>query len=422
MLLKRHGLVREHRGGVWERLRDRRHRGRPERATSPTTRSAASRTAQKLRRDGALLPDRALPHAVHPGVLRRGASPTTSAAATATTTRRAPPARGAHANEPPRAARPWSDRIVAPPRRSRAPAAFGVGEEVAARHLRRGDGDGAGRRPRRGRLRRPRHAHDPHRAAAPDSAERPAGALRACCGGGRRGAELRRRAPFPPPCPRVAMGRPLHRARPVELRSAPRAGDRLLRWPHPGAVDEFMASHGRDATTTGSTCRRTRRAGLQRVSFMRADQLRRECGFLVQAHGVADVYLIFHGPAEDGPPQATCADYRRKLPDPRRGRSAPSSSATPHEVIRHGFGWQLTPGCTRSAARSPAQGGCSSSPRPRPAAAPPTRCPSDGKPARGTLPTLSPASLSHRPRRGGTRAKRAAPRTSLGVLLAAAPS
>jgi hypothetical protein len=48
--------------------------------------------------------------------------------------------------------------------------------------------------------------------------------------------------------------------------------------------------------------------------YLRADAFRREFRFLLGAHAIEDVFLIFHGPAEDGPDEALCADYRRKLP------------------------------------------------------------------------------------------------------------
>ncbi|HEV8365427.1 MAG TPA: hypothetical protein VGQ52_18055 [Gemmatimonadaceae bacterium] len=48
--------------------------------------------------------------------------------------------------------------------------------------------------------------------------------------------------------------------------------------------------------------------------FLRAQQLRRECRFLVDAHEIEEIVLLFHGPSSDGPPEAMCADYRRKLP------------------------------------------------------------------------------------------------------------
>jgi hypothetical protein len=48
--------------------------------------------------------------------------------------------------------------------------------------------------------------------------------------------------------------------------------------------------------------------------FLRAEQLRRECKYLVELHAVSHIVLLFHGPASDGPIAAACADYRRKLP------------------------------------------------------------------------------------------------------------
>jgi hypothetical protein len=46
----------------------------------------------------------------------------------------------------------------------------------------------------------------------------------------------------------------------------------------------------------------------------RAQQLRNECKYLIELHEVQQVILLVHGPAPDGPPEAVCADYRRKLP------------------------------------------------------------------------------------------------------------
>lgn len=48
--------------------------------------------------------------------------------------------------------------------------------------------------------------------------------------------------------------------------------------------------------------------------LIRHDQLRRETQFLIVAHGVEELFLIFHGAAPDGPEAAACADYKRKLP------------------------------------------------------------------------------------------------------------
>ncbi|MGD2215294.1 MAG: hypothetical protein PVJ64_01005, partial [Gemmatimonadales bacterium] len=51
----------------------------------------------------------------------------------------------------------------------------------------------------------------------------------------------------------------------------------------------------------------------------RADQFRSECRFLITAHGIERVVLLFHGPAEDGPRAAMCGDYQRRHP-----RSSPA--------------------------------------------------------------------------------------------------
>lgn len=48
--------------------------------------------------------------------------------------------------------------------------------------------------------------------------------------------------------------------------------------------------------------------------FIRADQLRKECGYLIQLHEITRVILLFHGPSASGPAHAVCADYKRKLP------------------------------------------------------------------------------------------------------------
>ena len=46
--------------------------------------------------------------------------------------------------------------------------------------------------------------------------------------------------------------------------------------------------------------------------FLRAEKVRQECRFLIEAHRVDHLILLFHGPAPGGPPEAVCADYRRK--------------------------------------------------------------------------------------------------------------
>ena len=48
--------------------------------------------------------------------------------------------------------------------------------------------------------------------------------------------------------------------------------------------------------------------------FVRAQQMRRECRYLIELHGIRKIVLLMHGPVAGGPAEASCADYRRKLP------------------------------------------------------------------------------------------------------------
>ena len=51
------------------------------------------------------------------------------------------------------------------------------------------------------------------------------------------------------------------------------------------------------------------------LSYFRGDQFRQETAFLIEAHGIERIVLVFHGPLLDGGPQeAVCADYARKMP------------------------------------------------------------------------------------------------------------
>jgi hypothetical protein len=47
---------------------------------------------------------------------------------------------------------------------------------------------------------------------------------------------------------------------------------------------------------------------------VRAHRFRTECQFLIGSHRIERVILMFHGPAEDGPTEALCGDYQRRLP------------------------------------------------------------------------------------------------------------
>lgn len=48
--------------------------------------------------------------------------------------------------------------------------------------------------------------------------------------------------------------------------------------------------------------------------FARAQQMRHECRYLIQLHKIGSIVLLMHGPVAGGPAEASCADYRRKLP------------------------------------------------------------------------------------------------------------
>jgi hypothetical protein len=48
--------------------------------------------------------------------------------------------------------------------------------------------------------------------------------------------------------------------------------------------------------------------------FLRAEHYRRDLFFLLNAHGTDELILLAHGAAEDGPPESTCALYRRLMP------------------------------------------------------------------------------------------------------------
>lgn len=76
------------------------------------------------------------------------------------------------------------------------------------------------------------------------------------------------------------------------------------------------------------------------IEFQRSDSFRRECIFLVSAHDVEEVILILHGPAEDGPPEAICADYRRVFPNHSPAQIRAEQDRDVESIVGAGFGWQ----------------------------------------------------------------------------------
>ena len=73
--------------------------------------------------------------------------------------------------------------------------------------------------------------------------------------------------------------------------------------------------------------------------LLRSDQFRRECLFLLTAHAVEEVVLIFHGGViGEGPADATCADYRRKLPGRSPSEIAEQQQRDTADLLRPLFG------------------------------------------------------------------------------------
>jgi hypothetical protein len=71
----------------------------------------------------------------------------------------------------------------------------------------------------------------------------------------------------------------------------------------------------------------------------RAAQQRRECLFLIQAHKIERVILLFHGPSADGPDVASCADYARKLPGISAAQIRAQQEADVVELVRWRGEW-----------------------------------------------------------------------------------
>ena len=74
------------------------------------------------------------------------------------------------------------------------------------------------------------------------------------------------------------------------------------------------------------------------AEFTRAHQVRRECTFLISAHEIKRVVLLFHGPAADGPDAAICGDYQRKLPALSSADIRRQQEQDAKELLRSGFG------------------------------------------------------------------------------------
>lgn len=71
---------------------------------------------------------------------------------------------------------------------------------------------------------------------------------------------------------------------------------------------------------------------------VRASRFHSECQFLIAAHGVERIILMFHGPAVDGPPEASCGDYMRRLPDSSPSAIREQQDRDAEQIWREGLG------------------------------------------------------------------------------------
>ncbi len=73
--------------------------------------------------------------------------------------------------------------------------------------------------------------------------------------------------------------------------------------------------------------------------YARALQMRRECRYLIELHAVGRVVLLMHGPAAGGPMEASCADYRRKLPRANVDQLRDQQVADARDLLRQRAKW-----------------------------------------------------------------------------------
>ncbi|MCW5940863.1 MAG: hypothetical protein KIS66_01440 [Fimbriimonadaceae bacterium] len=76
------------------------------------------------------------------------------------------------------------------------------------------------------------------------------------------------------------------------------------------------------------------------LDYSRADRAIAELSFLLDAHRIEEVLLLFHGPGEGGPIDAVCADYVRKLGQCDAGRVRAQQEEDADEVLRRAFGFR----------------------------------------------------------------------------------
>jgi hypothetical protein len=75
------------------------------------------------------------------------------------------------------------------------------------------------------------------------------------------------------------------------------------------------------------------------LEFSRSERQRREFRFLLTAHEIEKVFLVFHGPLDAGPKDAICADYGRALGDVGIQRVRAEQERDAKEILERGFGF-----------------------------------------------------------------------------------
>ena len=71
------------------------------------------------------------------------------------------------------------------------------------------------------------------------------------------------------------------------------------------------------------------------LSYFRGEQFRQESAFLIEAHALEEIIFIFHGPVDqEGPLEATCADYRRKMHSARTAEIYKQQEADLQEAVK----------------------------------------------------------------------------------------
>lgn len=74
------------------------------------------------------------------------------------------------------------------------------------------------------------------------------------------------------------------------------------------------------------------------AEFLRAQRINSECRFLIKAHAIRRAVLLFHGPGADGPAEALCGDYLRRLPTSTADAIRLQQERDARQVLREGLG------------------------------------------------------------------------------------